>query len=42
MMRRPWQIWLAFAFCLAVAVPAMTWLTLHTLRLDRAEALARR
>ena len=39
-MKQPWQVWLAFGLCLAVVVPAMVWLTLKTLELDRAEALA--
>ncbi len=39
-MRRPWQVWMLFGLCLAAVVPAMAWLTLKTLELDRAEALA--
>ena len=41
MMRRPWQIWLVFALCLAVVLPAMAWLTQKTMEADRAEFLAR-
>ncbi len=40
-MKRPWQIWLLFLLCLAIVVPAMGWLTIKALELDRAEALAR-
>ena len=41
-MRRPWHIWIAFAFCLAVVLAAMGWISLAALRLDRAEVQARR
>jgi signal transduction histidine kinase len=41
MMKRPWQVWLLFSLCLAVVLPAMVWLTLKALELDRAEAIAR-
>jgi signal transduction histidine kinase len=41
-MRRPWQIWTLFAFCLAMVLPAMMWLTHMALELDRAEAKAQR
>lgn len=41
-MRRPWQIWLLFGLGLAVVVPAMAWLTVMALELDRAESLARK
>jgi signal transduction histidine kinase len=41
-MKRPWQIWLLFLLCLVIVVPAMGWLTLKALELDRAESLARR
>ena len=41
-MKRPWQIWTLFVLCLTVVVPAMGYLTLKALELDRAEALARR
>jgi signal transduction histidine kinase len=37
MMRRPWQIWLVYALCLAIVLPAMGWLTQQTLEADRAE-----
>ena len=40
-MKRPWQIWLVFVLCLAIALPAMGWLTLKAIELDRAEVLAR-
>ena len=40
-MKRPWQIWLLFALSLAVVVPAVGWLTVNVLELDRAEAVAR-
>jgi len=41
-MRRTWHIWIAFALCLAVLLTAMGWISLGALRLDRAEAEARR
>ena len=41
-MKRPWQIWLLFGLGLAAVVPAMAWLTVKALELDRAELLARR
>jgi signal transduction histidine kinase len=41
-MKRPWQIWLLFFLCLAIAAPALAWLSLKALELDRAESLARR
>ena len=40
-MTRPWQIWLVFALCFAVALAATGWVTLTALRLDRAEQEAR-
>jgi signal transduction histidine kinase len=40
-MRRPWHIWIAFALCLVVVLTAMGWISLATLRLDRAEVEAR-
>lgn len=40
-MRRPWQIWLAYASCLAVVLLAMGWLSHTTLEADRAEWQAR-
>ncbi|MDX1946814.1 MAG: HAMP domain-containing sensor histidine kinase [Pirellulaceae bacterium] len=39
---RPWQIWLLFALGLAVVTPALAWLTVKALALDRAELQARR
>ena len=41
-MKRPWQVWLLFCLGLAVVVPAMVWLTVKAIELDRAELLARR
>ena len=41
-MNRPWQIWLAFALCLTVVLAATGWVSLTALRLDRAQADARR
>jgi signal transduction histidine kinase len=41
-MRRPWQIWLLFGLGLAVVVPAMVWLTLGALELDREQSVARK
>lgn len=41
-MKRPWQIWTLFLLCLAATAPAMAWLSLKALELDRAESLARR
>lgn len=41
-MRRSLSIWLAFAVCLAVVLGAMAWISLTAVRLDRAEAEARR
>jgi len=41
-MKRPWHIWLGFAFCLSVVLAAVGWISLAALRLDRAEAEARR
>ena len=37
-MTRPTRTWLIFAVCLAVILAAMGWISLMTLRLDRAEA----
>ncbi len=34
-MKKPWQIWTVFALCLLVAIPAMVWLSLQALELDR-------
>jgi signal transduction histidine kinase len=41
-MKHPWQVWTLFLFSLALVVPAMVWLTLKALELDRAEAEAQR
>jgi len=34
--KRPWQIWILFGLCLATVAPAMVWLTVRTVELDRA------
>jgi len=39
-MRRPWQIWLAFAGCVLVAVAAVAWLSFRALESERAELTA--
>ena len=39
-MNRPWQIWVLYALCLAVSVPAMAWLTIKACQLDKAEAIS--
>lgn len=41
-MTRPWKIWIVFALCFAVLLAAMGWVSLTTLRLDRAQAEAAR
>lgn len=41
-MRHPWQVWLLFLLCLAVVLPAMGWLSIKAVELDRAELAARR
>jgi signal transduction histidine kinase len=41
-MRRPWLVWLAFGLCLSAAAWAMARLSANVLRLERAEAEARR
>jgi signal transduction histidine kinase len=41
-MIRPWQIILAFGLCLALVVGAMTWVSWTALKLDQAQAQARR
>ncbi|MCU0878319.1 MAG: HAMP domain-containing histidine kinase [Pirellulaceae bacterium] len=41
-MRSPRQIWLLFGIGLSVVVPAMVWLTVKALELDRAELAARK
>jgi signal transduction histidine kinase len=40
-MKQTWRIWLLYALCLAVVLPAMGWLTHRALLLDAAEAAAR-
>jgi len=40
-MRSPWQVWLAFAVCLAMIVAAVGWLSFRALESDRAEATAK-
>lgn len=40
-MKRAWQAWLGYAVCLAVAVPALVWLTLAALSAEWAEQTAR-
>jgi signal transduction histidine kinase len=40
-MKRSWQVWLLYAACLAVALPALGWLTFAALALERAERTAR-
>jgi signal transduction histidine kinase len=40
-MKRPWQVWLAFALCSTVLGAAMAWLTVHALRVDRERSAAR-
>jgi len=41
-MKRSWHIWIGFLFCLAVVLAAMGYISLAALRLDEAEARARR
>ena len=41
-MNRPWQIWSAFALCLAVVLAAMGWVSLTALSLEGAQNEARR
>lgn len=41
-MRRSWLVWTAFSLCAAVLAAAMGWTSREVLRLDRAEAEARR
>jgi len=41
-MRKPWQIWITFAICLGLAVPALALLTVKSLELDLAQVRARR
>jgi signal transduction histidine kinase len=40
-MKRSWQVWLLYAACLAIAVPALAWLTFAALAIERAENAAR-
>ncbi len=40
-MKRPWQIWSLYGLCVAAVIPAMVWLTVTTLRLDRAREIDR-
>ena len=40
-MKRPWQIWLSYGLSLVVALAAMAWLSVSTLRIERSEADAR-
>ena len=35
MLRKPGQLWLLFGWCVALILPAMIWLTVKTVRLDR-------
>ena len=41
-MKRTWLVWIGFSLCLLVTAAAMTWTTCAVVRLDRAEAEARR
>jgi signal transduction histidine kinase len=41
-MRRTWALWMLFAVCLVVGLVAMVWISMAVLRLDAAEAQARR
>src|SRR5262245_27431844 len=40
-MKRPWHIWLSYGLSLVVALAAMAWLTVSTLRVECSEATAR-
>jgi signal transduction histidine kinase len=40
-MKRSWQVWLLYAVCLAVALPALVWLTVAALGAEQAENAAR-
>ncbi len=40
-MTRPWKIWLIFAFCAAIVLSVMGWVSATALRLDRSQAQAR-
>lgn len=37
-MKRPWQVWVLYALCLAVVVPAMAWLSHKAIQLDEQRA----
>ncbi len=41
-MKKPWQVWTAFAVSLVIGLIGMSWLTARAIDLDRAEAIARR
>jgi signal transduction histidine kinase len=41
LMKRPWQVWLAFLACGVVVAAAMGWLTVHALRADHDRSVAR-
>ncbi len=40
-MKLPWQIWTLYAACLAIALPALGWLSWQALELDRAREMDR-
>ena len=40
-MKRAWQIWLSYGLSLVVALAAMAWLNVSTLRVEHSEAAAR-
>ena len=40
-MRRPWQVWLAFAICLLIAVAAVGWISANAVAISRRESEAR-
>ena len=40
-MKRPWHIWLSYGLSLVLALAAMAWLTVSTLRVERSESAAR-
>ena len=41
-MKKPWQIWTAFAVCLSAVILAMLWLSFKTIEMDRARETDRR
>ncbi|MEN6495085.1 MAG: hypothetical protein ABFD16_12470, partial [Thermoguttaceae bacterium] len=41
-MKRSWIVWLTLAGCVAVALAAMSWISVTVVRLDAAAAKARR